>query len=124
MDDHARSHRNQGLKNIRAAVGGVCSPLGATVEDNGDQVGQISDVLFRIEAKDGRRMEVTFYLVDIQDSYEKIVQRAERAISDIGDELKRSGARSMGLDPKLFRSKTPPKSTRPKGPRSTRKSSR
>ena len=88
--DHARHHRNQGLKNIRAAINGVCVPLGATFEDNGDNVGGISDVLFRIDAKDGRRLEVTFYLADIQDSHERILPlRASQAIMDIATELKR-----------------------------------
>jgi hypothetical protein len=88
--DHARDHRNQGLANIRAAMRGLCAPLGASIEDNGDQVGPFSDVLFRIEAKDGRRLEVTFYLADIQDSYERIVKRAEQVMKDLAAELKRS----------------------------------
>jgi hypothetical protein len=86
---HAHDHRNQGLANIRAAMRGLCDPLGASIEDNGDQVGPISDVLFRIEAKDGRRLEVTFYLADIQDSYERIVTRAGQAIRDLAAVLKR-----------------------------------
>jgi hypothetical protein len=88
--DHARDHRNQGLANIRAGMRGLCDPLGANIEDNGDQVEPISDVLFRIETKDGRRLEVTFYLADIQDSYERIVPlRAGQAIRDLAAELKR-----------------------------------
>jgi hypothetical protein len=90
--DHARDHRNQGLANIRAAMRGLCDPLGASIEDNGDQVGPISDVLFRIEAKDGRLLEVTFYLVDIQDSYERIVERSGQSIRDLAAELKRPPA--------------------------------
>ena len=88
--DHARDHRNQGLANIRAAMHGLCDPLGASIEDNSDQVGPFSDVLFRIEAKDGRRLEVTFYLADIQDSYERIVKRAEQVMKDLAAELKRA----------------------------------
>src|ERR1700679_2520109 len=90
--DHARDHRNQGLANIRAAMRGLCDPLGASIEDNGNQAGPISDVLFRIDAKDGRRLDMTFYLVDIQDSYERIAPRAGQTIRDLAAELKRPSA--------------------------------